>query len=80
MEHVFVLYDRLTHSVWYPGEDATLDAVGGSRLGESIPFLDEPAPVTLGEWLEQHPDSTVLLPTEEDLVRLERYRQRNSGR
>jgi len=66
MDHVFVLYDRATQSVWYPGDDQTLQAVGGLRKGASIPFLDEPAPVTLAAWLEQHPDSTVLLPSEED--------------
>ena len=66
MEHVFVLYDRATQSVWYPGEDQTLQAVGGLRKGTSIPFLDEPAPLTLAEWLEVHPDSEVLLPSEAD--------------
>ena len=80
MDRVFVLYDRLTNSVWYPGQAATLEAVGGSRLGKSIRFLDEPAPATLGEWLEGHPDSTVLLPTEEDLAHLERFRNRGAGR
>ena len=74
------MYDRLTNSVWYPGQDATLEAVGGSRLGKSIWFLDEPARATLGEWLEEHPDTTVLLPTEEDLDHLERFRNRGAGR
>jgi predicted metalloprotease with PDZ domain len=66
MDHIFVLYDRATQSVWYPGEDETLQAVGGIRKGTSVPFLDEPAPVTLAEWLKQHPESTVLLPSEAD--------------
>lgn len=66
MGHVFVLYDRATQSVWYPGEDHTLQAVGGIRKGTSVPFLDEPAPVTLAKWLEQHPESMVLLPSEAD--------------
>ena len=74
MEHVFVLYDRATQSVWYPGEDQTLQAVGGIRKGMSIPFLDEPAPVTLGAWLEQHPESTVLLPSEADYEDWQRAR------
>jgi len=74
MEHVFVLYDRATQSVWYPGEDQTLQAVGGIRKGTSIPFLDEPAPVTLAEWLEQHPESTVLLPSETDYESWQRAR------
>ena len=66
MDNVFVLYDRATQSVWYPGEDGTLQAVGGIRRGTSIPFLDEPAPVTLAAWLKLHPESTVLLPSEDD--------------
>jgi len=74
MGHVFVLYDRATQSVWYPGEDQTLQAVGGVRKGTSIPFLDEPAPVTLAEWLEQHPESTVLLPSETDYESWQRAR------
>jgi predicted metalloprotease with PDZ domain len=74
MDHVFVLYDRATQSVWYPGEDQTLQAVGGLRKGASIPFLDEPAPITLAEWLEQHPESTVLLPSESDYESWQRAR------
>jgi len=74
MDHVFVLYDRATQSVWYPGEDQTLQAVGGIRKGSSLPFLDEPAPVTLAAWLERHPDSTVLLPSEDDYASWNRAR------
>ena len=74
MGHVFVLYDRATQSVWYPGEDQTLQAVSGIRKGTSIPFLDEPAPIALAEWLEQHPDSTVLLPSETDYESWQRAR------
>lgn len=71
MDHIFVLYDRATRSVWYPGEDQDLLAVGGLRRGTSLPFLDEPAPQRLDAWLEQQPDSTVLLPTEEDVADFE---------
>ena len=71
MDHVFVLYDRDSNTVWYPGE-STLQAVGGQRRGEEIPFLDEPAPVALGDWMKDHPDSTVLLPTAEDFRALNR--------
>jgi len=72
MDHVFVLYDRGSNSVWYPGEDETLEAVGGKRKGEAIPFVDEPAPVALGAWLVAHPGSTVLLPTERDVKMMSR--------
>jgi len=71
MDNVFVLYDRASNTVWYPGEQA-LEAVGGERRGDRIPFLDEPAPVTLGEWIAANPDSTVLLPSEADVRRLNR--------
>jgi len=65
MDDVFVLYDRASNTVWYPGE-AALEGVGGRRKGDSIPFLDEPKPMSLGEWLGAHRDSAVLLPSEED--------------
>jgi predicted metalloprotease with PDZ domain len=71
MDHVFVLYDRASNTVWYPGE-TSLEGVGGERRGEQLPFLDEPAPVVLAEWLAEHPDSTVLLPSEEDYRDLNR--------
>ncbi len=71
MDHVFVLYDRESETVWYPG-DKGLEAVGGERKGQSIPFLEEPAPVALGEWLDAHPDSTVLLPSERDFKAINR--------
>ncbi len=71
MDHVFVLYDRGSNSVWYPSETA-LEAVGGARKGAAVPFLQEPAPVPLGEWLEAHPGSTILLPTEHDYRMLNR--------
>jgi len=71
MDNVFVLYDRASETVWYPSDDA-LEGVGGKRKGESIPFLLKPEPMTLGEWLEAHPASTVLLPTEKDVRSLNR--------
>lgn len=63
MDNVFVLYDRLTDSLWYPLGDGTMDAVAGQLKGTSIPLLDEPSPLRLEEWLKQHPDSKVLLPS-----------------
>ena len=48
MNHVFVLYDRSSDSIWYPLDDGTVDAVAGARRGSSIPILDEPAPTPLG--------------------------------
>jgi predicted metalloprotease with PDZ domain len=69
-DHVFVLYDRTSDSVWWPMSDETLDAVAGPRRGASIPFIDEPAPVALGAWLDEHPRTQILLPSPEDAERL----------
>jgi predicted metalloprotease with PDZ domain len=76
MDNVFVLYDRASDSVWYPTSDESLEAVSGKRQGDAIEILDEPAPLPLGEWLDTHPDSLVLLPSEEDLERMRRRRNR----
>lgn len=59
--NIFLLYDRKTNAVWYPLDDGAFDAIGGIRHGAKIPFLEKPPIETLGEWLEKHPDSQVLL-------------------
>ncbi len=59
--NVFVLYDRKTDAIWYPLDDGGLDAIGGNRHGDKIPFIEKPPVETLGEWLGKHPDSQVLL-------------------
>lgn len=59
--NTFVLYDRLTGSVWYPRNDSGFDAIGGSARGGWIPFLGKPAVMPLSQWLEAHPDTQVLL-------------------
>ena len=71
MDHVFVLYDRASDSVWYPDE-ANLVAVAGDLRGQTIEFVDKPAPIALGEWLDANPDSTILLPSEWDFRMLNR--------
>ncbi len=73
MNRIFVLYDRDSDSIWYPLGEETFDAVAGDRRGESIPFLDEPAPQPLKDWLAEHPDSQILLPSAEDAEMLERF-------
>lgn len=62
LNHVFVLYDRATQSVWYPLGDKALDAVSGPRMGEKIEFIEKPERMTLAQWRELHPDTKVLLP------------------
>lgn len=66
MDDTFVLYDRATESLWYPGEDDTLRAVAGAEQGRTIDFVVKPEAWTLAEWVRKHPDTTVLLPTEAD--------------
>jgi predicted metalloprotease with PDZ domain len=75
MDHVFVLYDRESESVWYPNvNDSAFEAVAGRRRGDTMTILAEPAPLPLSEWLAAHPASAVLLPPPEDLARRERRR------
>lgn len=61
MNSTFVLYDRESDSIWYPG-DGALNAVSGARKGDSIPVAAESPIMPLNEWLEIHPDSKILLP------------------
>ncbi len=61
LNNVFLLYDRLTGTVWYPLDDGAFDGVGGKKLGAQIPFITKPPVVPLGEWIKEHPDTTVLL-------------------
>ncbi len=63
MDRTFVLFDRESDSIWYPGKGGTLNAVSGPRKGDSIRPVAESKIVRLSEWLEKHPDSKILLPT-----------------
>ena len=58
--NIFVLYDRLTSSIWYPLENGEMNAISGPRTGDYIPIEDEPSIMTLGEWITLHPDTSVL--------------------
>lgn len=78
MDQVFVLYDRRTESVWYPLSAETLDAVSGTKRGEAIAILDEPAPVVLRDWVIEYPATRVLLPSEEDGERMRRWMARRA--
>ena len=60
-KNVFLIYDRRTESLWWPLDDDKWTAVSGPRKGETIPFIEKPAPVSLGKWRAKHPDTTVLL-------------------
>jgi hypothetical protein len=62
MRNTFVLFDRETESVWYPGQDGALNAVAGKRRGDSIPTAAKAEVLPLEEWLERHPDSKILQP------------------
>ena len=60
-ENTFLIYDRRTESLWYPLDDEKWTAISGERKGETIPFLEKPGLLTLGEWRKQHPNTRVLL-------------------
>lgn len=60
-KNTFIAFDRATESLWYPLDDKAWTAVAGPRKGERIPFIDKPAPVSLGEWRKAHPETVVLL-------------------
>lgn len=59
--NIFVLYDRLTNTVWYPSSAGAFEGIGGARRGERIPFIEEPPVMKLSEWRRLHPDTEVLL-------------------
>lgn len=59
--NVFLIFDRRTESLWYPLDRTRWTAIAGPRKGETIPFIAQPAVVTLGEWCKKHPDTLVLL-------------------
>lgn len=60
-DDTFVLYDRLTETVWYPLNDGAFDAIGGPKRGAVIPYIEKPPIVTLGAWHSRHPRTRVLL-------------------
>ncbi len=60
-KNVFLIFDRKTESLWYPLDDIQWTAIAGPRKGETIPFIEEPPVVSLGEWRKEHPNTTVLL-------------------
>ncbi len=59
--NIFLLYDRDSETVWYPLGESMFEGVGGPRLGHKISIIEKPKVMTLGEWLTQHPSSSVLL-------------------
>ena len=60
-KNVFLIYDRRTESLWWPLDDDKWTALSGPRKGETIPFIEKPAPVSLGKWRAKHPNTRVLL-------------------
>lgn len=59
--NVFIIFDRRTESLWYPLDNKGWTAISGPRKGEKIKFIKEPAPVPLGKWRKEHPNTVVLL-------------------
>ena len=73
---VFLLYDRLTHTVWYPLGDGAFDGVGGEKLGSKIPYIEKPPRLPLSEWIAMHPGTSVLL---DDAAALEKEDETDGG-
>ncbi len=64
---VFLIFDRATESLWYPLDNIQWTAISGPRKGETIPFMEEPPVVSLGEWRKLHPDTQVLLGSKREI-------------
>jgi len=62
LDQTFLLFDRETDSVWYPGANGELNAVGGTRKGDTIPVAIKNEVMPLSDWLQKHPDSKILMP------------------
>lgn len=60
-KNVFLIFDRKTESLWYPFDDTKWTAVSGPRKGQTIPFIEKPGVMRLGDWRKKHPDTKVLL-------------------
>jgi len=61
------MFDRNTESLWYPFDDIKWTAISGPRKGETIPIIQEPAPITLRQWRKEHPDTMVLLGSKSEI-------------
>ena len=70
-KNTFLIYDRKTESLWYPLDDKQWTAVSGPRKGETIPFDEKPAPLPLGEWMNKHPNTLVLLGSKAQIEKRE---------
>jgi len=66
-KNVFLMFDRKTESLWYPFDDTKWTAISGPRQGETIPIISVPAPISLGEWRKEHPDTKVLLGSKSEI-------------
>lgn len=70
-KNVFLIFDRRTESLWYPLDDTAWTAISGKRKGETIPIIEEPAPMKLGSWRKRHPDTVVLLGSQRSIEETE---------
>jgi len=63
MNRTFVLFDRESESVWYPGKDGALNAVSGPRMGDTLPPVGSSELIDLGDWIKKYPNSKIMLPS-----------------
>ena len=66
----FLLYDRMSQSVWHPHKPGEINAVSGKLAGKALPYLAEPTRMPLAQWREAHPDSLVLVGNDTFPLRL----------
>lgn len=72
----FLMFDRKTQSLWYPLDKQQWTAISGPRRGETIPFIEEPEVMPLGEWRKKHPDTAVLLGSKREIEAREKKSKR----
>jgi hypothetical protein len=66
-ENTFLIFDRRTHSLWYPLNDQEWTAISGPRKGEKLPFLEDMPLMKLGEWRTKYPNTVVLLGSKKEI-------------
>lgn len=72
---LFIIFDRATESLWYPLDDDGWTAIAGPRIGETIPSISHPPVVPLGEWRKEHPDTVVLLGSNDQVAKKEKKKK-----
>lgn len=57
-KNTFVLYDKETGSLWYPGEEG-LTGIAGPYFKRLLPEI-ESEDTRLGQWVDKHPETQIV--------------------